>query len=379
MFHRIAGLAFVVVAFGLSVRGEEAKGAKPASPTPQKAAAPAISAEEPMAKAFSLARAADYLDSAAIDWQRTRKCGTCHTDMAYLMARPSLAAVSPAKKEVRDFFEDMVTERWKTQGPRWDAEVVAVAVVLAMNDRLTTGKLHPTTRAALDKTWTLQRPDGGFTWLKCGWPPMESDDHYGVSFAAVGVGLAPEGYAKSPAAVKGMQGIRRYLAANPAPSLHHRAMVLWASLYHDGLMTKAEQTKTLDDLMAIQHADGGWSVASLLVGWTEHKRKDKKEQDLKTSDGYATGFITYLARQAGIAASDPRLRRAADWLKGNQRASGRWFTRSPTSDNKHYLSNYGSAFAVMALDACGEPGTGRELSKQPKAPRDAGVASVPKR
>ena len=55
--------------------------------------------------------------------------------------------------------------------------------MLAFNDAATTGKLHPVTRQALDKMWTLQREDGGWTWLKCDWPPMESDDHFGVTFA----------------------------------------------------------------------------------------------------------------------------------------------------------------------------------------------------
>jgi hypothetical protein len=32
---------------------------------------------------------------------------------------------------------------------------------------------------------------------------MESDDDYGVAFAAVGVGVAPEGYAETPAAKAG--------------------------------------------------------------------------------------------------------------------------------------------------------------------------------
>ena len=69
--------------------------------------------------------------------------------------------------------------------------MIATAVTLAINDAATTGTLHPTTRRALDRIWTLQREDGGFTWLKCDWPPYEHDDYYGVVFAAFGVGLAP--------------------------------------------------------------------------------------------------------------------------------------------------------------------------------------------
>src|SRR5688572_16919596 len=46
-----------------------------------------ISAKEPLAKEFSAAAAARSLDVASLHWQATRKCGTCHTNFAYLMAR----------------------------------------------------------------------------------------------------------------------------------------------------------------------------------------------------------------------------------------------------------------------------------------------------
>jgi squalene-hopene/tetraprenyl-beta-curcumene cyclase len=42
------------------------------------------------------------------------------------------------------------------------------------------------------------------------------------------------------------------------------------------------------------------------------------------------------------------------WLKSNQRVSGRWFTRSLNTDNYHFMTNAGTAFAVMAIQACGE-------------------------
>jgi squalene-hopene/tetraprenyl-beta-curcumene cyclase len=315
---------------------------------------PPLSADEPLAAAFSLERAAAYLDRAALHWQKEHGCGTCHTNFAYLMARPALAAVSRPSHEVRAFFEDMVERAWEDKGPRWPAEVVVAAATLAMNDAQVSGELHPTTRKALDRMWTLQRDDGGWTWLECGWPPMESDPHYGATLAALGVGLAPGGYAQTDAAQQGLDGIRRFLRANPPPSLHHRAMLLWASRHVDGLIDESAERRMVEDLLALQRPDGGWATASLFEGWKEHRRKDGEAQDTTTSDGYGTAFVLFVLRQAGVPHDDARLRRAADWLKRHQRASGRWFTRSPTRDSKHYLSNAGTAFAVMALKACGE-------------------------
>jgi squalene-hopene/tetraprenyl-beta-curcumene cyclase len=310
--------------------------------------------DEPLATTLSLERAAGYLDEVALDWTRDRKCGTCHTNYAYLLSRPSVREVgSPdAMKEIRAFFESRV-EHWddaeKAAKPRWDAEVIATAVTLAINDEATTGKLHPRTRQALDRIWTLQREGGGFTWLKCGWPPYEHDDYYGAVFAALGVGLAPEGYAKTERATEGLEKLRRYLHEHPAPDLHHRTFLLWASLKVDGLMTPEEREDVKRNLRLLQRVDGGWSLPTL----GDWKRRDGSTNPKDgPSDGYATGLVVYVLKQSGIPSDDPAIKRGVGWLEGNQRESGRWFTRSLNNDKAHYIANAGTGFAVMALAAC---------------------------
>ena len=61
-----------------------------------------------------------------------------------------------------------------------------------------------------------EREDGGFNWLKCNWPPMESDDHYGATVALIGSGAAPDKYAGTAQAAAGVLRLKKYLAANPA-------------------------------------------------------------------------------------------------------------------------------------------------------------------
>ncbi len=320
--------------------------AKADQPTPN-------SPTEPRADKFSPARAATFLDSVALNWTEQRKCGTCHTNYVYLMARPALKDVPwPSMNKVRDFFEKRVAN-WnnkadKSNKPRWDAEVVATAVTLAFNDAQTTGKLHPLTRKALDRMWTLQKPDGSWNWLKCGWPPYEHDDYFGAVFAAVGVGFAPEGYAQTLAGHSGLAKLRKYLVATPAPDLHHRTMLLWAASRLDGVMSMEEKRATVKSLLALQRPDGGWSLPSL-GSW---KRRDGSPNDpAGPSDGYATGLTIYVLRQAGIPAQNPQIQRGVVWLTTNQRASGRWFTRSLNNDRFHYITNAGTGFAVMALQA----------------------------
>lgn len=302
--------------------------------------------DEPLAAEFSLAKANSFLDAAALTWQKEQKCFTCHTNYAHLYARPAASKDDTVALEVRRFAEELISKRWEEYGPRWDTEVIATGAALAFNDAATTKTLHPLTRKALDRMWTVQREDGGFTWIKCNWPPMESDDHYGVTLAALAVGVAPGQYAQTEAAVKGMAKIREYLKSNPGPTLHHRTMVLWASSAVEGLLTESEKSTIINELMALQKSDGGWGLATL----GDWKRKDPNEQqDVEHSDGYGTGFVIYVLMKNGVKADDSRIQHGISWLKTHQRESGRWFTRSLYRDSKHYITHAGTAFAVMAL------------------------------
>lgn len=305
-------------------------------------------ADEPVSKEFSLQRAVDFLDSVALNWQEQRNCMTCHTNYAYLYARPAVSSDSYAHTTVRKYADQLVTQRWPEKGPRWDAEVVATAAALSFNDAHTTGVLANTTRQALDRMWSIQREDGGFSWIKCGWPPMESDDHYGATLAAIAVGVAPKNYRETSEGKAGLQKIYQYFEAHPPATLHHRAMMLWADSYLGDLLNEQEEAAYVDQLLKLQKPDGGWALAEL----GDWDRADGSPQDLETSDGYATGFMIYVLRRADIPIENRAIQKGLAWLKASQRESGRWFTRSLNRDNKHFISHAGTAMAIMALQAC---------------------------
>jgi squalene-hopene/tetraprenyl-beta-curcumene cyclase len=324
-----------------------ATAANPVVPKP-----PRISPDEPLAKAFSPEKAAAALDGAALHWTRDRQCVTCHTNLPYLVARPALKGESAALAEVRKFVEGRIGE-WDRndmdEGMYRDTDRVVTAATLAISDARTTGKLHPRTREGLDRMWELQQPNGAWNWIKSSYAPLEHDDYYGAAYVALAVGMAPEGYAKTEKAKAGLEKLRRYFANTPAPDLHHRAMLLWASKYTDGLMTETERQTLVKDLLALQRADGGWSLHSL-VTWP---RRDGSPNDPQApSDGYGTGFVVFVLRQAGRPATDEAIKRGVQWLRTNQRESGRWFTRSLNTDRTHLISNAGTSFAVLALEAC---------------------------
>ncbi|HMC66709.1 MAG TPA: prenyltransferase/squalene oxidase repeat-containing protein [Gemmataceae bacterium] len=371
--------------FATLANGYPVCAAEPAGPRLTLANVPApvpYRPDEPVAKQFSLERTALALDTAALFWIKDRACVACHTTIPYLMARSALDAVTPSPPEVRQFFEDLAEKR-KDAFPKYlpadgrMSAAIGIATALAFHDRMTTGKLHPATRKAFDQVWSMQRPDGGWEWPFRDSPPIKMTEHYGVTFVAVGVGLAPEGYAKSEAARKGLEGIRKFLRANLPASLHERAMLLWAAQHFDDLFPKRDRDQTVQDLLAAQRSDGGWSLANLVdnvqqvKGLADQLKKSQAKpgygkeflayvgrshvyESPLTTDGYATGFAVYVLRQAGVPAKDQRIQRGIAWLKNNQRQSGRWFTPSQAFHKQHLISNAGTCYAVMALQACGE-------------------------
>jgi len=65
---------------------------------------------------------------------------------------------------------------------------------------------------------------------------------------------------------------------------------------------------TIDELLALQRADGGWSQTI---------------PDLK-SDAFATGQTLYVLSLAGYTAARPELKRGIDFLVATQSPDGSW-------------------------------------------------------
>src|SRR5262249_7395329 len=158
---------------------------------------------------------------------------------------------------------------------------------MVVHDAKTTGKLQAPTRAALDKMWSLQSPDGSWNWLKKVTPPFEHDDYYGAVLVAVGMGHAPEDYLAEDRVKEALANLRDYFAKTAPPSLHHAAWLLWAEAKLGGVTTKDLREQKIKELTALQRSDGGWSLPSL-GGW---RGRERMPIDQYPSDGYATGLV----------------------------------------------------------------------------------------
>jgi squalene-hopene/tetraprenyl-beta-curcumene cyclase len=325
--------------------------------------------DEPVAKTFSLESAAASLDSTAIDFSRKHHCIQCHANFMYLVARPVLASFVKEPPDVRQLCESIVRDRWAKEGPRYDGlektlyphgtpdkiatEPIVIGFSLAVHDRSTTGKLHPLTQRALNYLLTLQRGDGGFNVVGDG------SIHFLQEFdqtllAAIAIAAAPEEYDRTTPAKESLDRIRQYVKSHPPANQYQKAMLLWASAEVADLINDADRQQTIEALFRIQHEDGGWTLAMLLPD--DEAGTTGKYGRMRPSDGYGTGFTILALLKAGIAANETRIQRAISWLKSNQRASGRWFVESLAGRPANLISNSGTAFAVLALDACGEIG-----------------------
>jgi squalene-hopene/tetraprenyl-beta-curcumene cyclase len=340
--------------------------------------------------------AAAYLDR-RIEWWSGWKgsardhgtfCVSCHTAVPYAMARGALRARLAEQSPVADERKlmDDVRERvrlWDVSNPFYSdprgvknaqsrgTEAVLSALMLAWDDA-GTGRLSSETRAALDHMWATQQTSGddsgAWSWLDFNEAPWELADakYYGAALAALAVGVAPENYRASPQIQSHLQLLREYLRRDyAAQSLHHRLILLWASTRLPGLIDAAERDSLIDEALHAQNPDGGWSLSALIT-------KSSKQTLLRDpdSDGYATGLVTLVLKEAAPAGAQPQIQRGLSWLVRNQRGhGGQWVRgpeafwiatslnkrRNPWSDVGRFMSDAATAYAVLALTDSSRP------------------------
>jgi squalene-hopene/tetraprenyl-beta-curcumene cyclase len=333
--------------------------------------------------------AAAYLESRQSWWRSAPNaardantvCVSCHTSLPYMLARPALRSALNehdrsenevkviadvvkrvrAWREVEPWYPDQTRGLPKTAESR-GTEAVINALVLARRDA-GDGALTADARQAFTNMWTQQMRtgdlSGAWAWLSFRLEPWEGPQspYWGATLAAVAVGIAPGDYAMSADIQPNLTLLRGYLTKQlEKQHTFNRLTLLWASARLSGLVTSTERDAIVAEAFSKQQPDGGWSLASL-GPW---QRNDGTALD-KASDGYATGLATFALQQAGLASTEPRVKKGLDWLIANQqKTSGRWLTsslnkqRDPESDVGKLMDDVATAYAVLALTAAGK-------------------------
>jgi squalene-hopene/tetraprenyl-beta-curcumene cyclase len=181
----------------------------------------------------------------------------------------------------------------------------------------------------------------------------ERSGFYGASLAALAIGTAPQGYAKSPEIqenVKGMVGFIQKKAEGEI--LFNTATALWASSVMPEILTPAQKQAIVAQLLKTQGEDGGWSMNDM-GSW---KRVDDSTADVG-SDGYATGLAVLALKKSGDPAAAKSIPRGMAWLVAHQDKSGMWVStsvnkkREVKEDNVpgYFMLDAASAMAVLAL------------------------------
>ena len=323
---------------------------------------PPASAGEPMAEKLSLPKAVSYLEDGAKAWINDRGCVSCHTTGWYGILRPQLASqLGAPDAALRAFLEHRLDEKLAEDPEEMKrganpAEIVYLAAALASWDAHVEKSLSPETEKAFDAMFSLQHENG--VWYSVDtWPPFESHACQLATVAAMAVGMAPGWLdkSKSAEAVQGVGRLRDYLRRVEPPHDYARAALLWTSQYFSGLMDAAEQDATVQMILNHQRPDGGWSIRSFAEPeqWGRGNRAERLRAEENfgnpASDGHQTGMALVVLTSAGVPASHVAVQRGLQWLRTNQRQSGRWWTKSLNTDKWHFITYTGTLYPVMAL------------------------------
>jgi squalene-hopene/tetraprenyl-beta-curcumene cyclase len=356
----VAGLGFSSVLLG----ADNPKGPKPQYKH-QDIEIAAPSATEPVRPELSIERAEQYLRDGAVAWKGSKGCISCHTTGLYQTIRPSLTPhLGKPLDEMRAFFVEelrsfQASKSEELQKSTKPAQVIYLAAGLAEWDAHVQKTLSPETTEALALMFAIQRDNGTWGSLDC-WPPFESDAFHLATVAAQAAAPAPgwlKNLKESPQ-LAGVTRLRQYLRETAPPHDYGRTLLLWAAARMPDLLPATRKAELLSMLRKHQQTDGGWSIRTFSEpekwggGNRAAKLRDEPNFATPASDGHMTGLALIVLREAGIPATDPALQRGVQWLKTNQRESGRWWTRSLNTDTYHYITYSGTAYPLLALGLC---------------------------
>lgn len=342
---------------------------------------PAARADEPKVVAYgpdTVRAAAKYLDDGAHHWVREKSCIACHSTGVYMVERSALTKQlgKPSEEILNDFIKSVP----KADGKPGESAIASVwrSSGLASWDKHVTGKLSEPTEKSLRHTVTILPDDGLYKIIKLVEIPYITTRFELTVQAARAMVTAPGWLAnlKDPGLLARIELMKTKLREHQPINDYELAVKLQLSTLMPELVPAEVRAAATAMLWRQQLPDGGWSTRRMsdVMNWRQevHPATDKQkwtgamdpqvvaliqgEPDAANpgSDPYMTAFAIVLLRESGVPASDPRIQHGIEWLKANQRVTGRWWMKSLFRDTYQYITYISTAQALRALQLCNE-------------------------
>jgi hypothetical protein len=270
-------------------------------------------------------RAIVYLQTESADWLNTRKCAACHHGgmpfWALGVAEQQGYAID--KKYLADKFESLLGSKDnllaskifpnpadppdpRPQGRGLNMGLPFLAVAARSLPSLNEGQKQ-SLKLIAEEIVQKQQPDGSwefFATLRR--PPINESQTTDAAWIIMAL-EAETGPDASESQRASLQKAISWLDAAKPSDLHQDKALKVLLGARAGKKRESMQT-TIDELLALQRADGGWSQ-------TVPEPK---------SDAFATGQTLYVLSLAGYTAEQPEIKRAIDFLIATQLPDGSW-------------------------------------------------------
>jgi hypothetical protein len=270
-------------------------------------------------------RAIGYLQTESAAWLKTRQCAACHHVPMPLWALSEAERQGYAidRKFVGDTVESLLGSRDKLmaskifpnpadrpdprpQGRGLNMGLAFLAVAAQSLPSLNEGQKQ-SLKLIAEEIVKKQQPDGSwefFATLRR--PPINESQTTDAAWIVLALqgGTGPDAPESQRAALsKAMAWLD---AAKPSDL--HQDKILKVLVGVRLARPREAMQATIDELLALQRADGGWSQT--VRGWK--------------SDAFATGQTLYALSLAGFPAERPEIKRGIDFLVATQKPDGSW-------------------------------------------------------